>query len=79
MSTGLFAVGTAGYGPPSERRRAAYRAIRRKARERRMTELAELVANGWTISAAARSMGVSQQTGSSMFREICERLGEQAI
>lgn len=78
MSTGLFPPGTAHHGPPSEKRLTAYHQRRRVIRERRMDSLADLIADGWSIAAAARHLGFSQQSGSAMFREICERLGAQA-
>ena len=76
---GIFPPGTAGYGPPSARRIEAHRNRLHRAREKRLEQLADLVADGWSVAAAARHLGVSQQTGHSMWRDICERVGGQAI
>lgn len=59
-------------------RYAAHRRRLQSARNRRIDDLAELVANGWTITAAARSMGLSQQAGSKMWKDIKSGLGSQA-
>ncbi len=44
-----------------------------------MLELADLVADGWTVAAASRHMGISQQTGSKMWCNIKEAVGERAV
>lgn len=75
---GLIPLGTARHGPPSAKRNEAHRNRLRAARERRIWQLAELVANGWTVASAAQRLGVSQQIGSLMWRDIRDRLGEQA-
>lgn len=77
-SKGLFAVGTAGFGPASAARKMAHRKRLRAIRVNRMLQLADLMADGLSVSAAARRLGVSQQCGSSMFREICSLLGDQS-
>lgn len=59
-------------------RYAIARNRRHRERNARIDRLAELVADGWTITAAARSMGLVQQTGLKMWREIKDGLGEQA-
>lgn len=75
---GIFPPGTARHGPPSAKRAEAHRRLLHLARERRIVQLADHVADGWSVAAAARHLGVSQQTGSSMWRDICERVGWQA-
>lgn len=70
--------GTARHGPPSSKRLAGYRKRLQTQRRNRMNELADLLAAGWTTSAAAREMGIAQQTASSLFRDMCAGLGEQA-
>lgn len=79
MSKGIFPPGTARHGPPSAKRTEAHRNLLHRARERRVWALAGLVADGWSVAAAARHLGVSQQTGSGMWRDICERVGDQAV
>ena len=76
---GIFPPGTARHGPPSAKRNEAHRNRLRAARERRVWQLADLVAEGWSIASAARHLGVSQQTGHSMWRDILERVGGLAI
>jgi len=73
---GLFPPGTARHGPPSAKRREAHRDRLKRARRRRLEQLADLVADGWSVAAAAQSLGVSQQTGHSMWREICDAFYE---
>lgn len=58
---------------------AAARARNHAARNRRIEALAELVAEGWSVAAGARHLGVSQQAGSKMWADIRAGLGEQAI
>lgn len=51
----------------------------RRAHSRRMrARLAELVSEGWSVSAAGRSLNVSQQRSSQMWRQIRDELGPQA-
>jgi len=45
---------------------------------RLIEEFAELIANGWSATAAARKLGRTQQTGSAWFRQIRRGLGAQA-
>nr|WP_293854402.1 hypothetical protein [Sphingomonas sp. SCN 67-18] len=52
--------------------------IRRARAKRHMDQLADLVSEGWSISAAARSMGLSQQEGSRLFGKIKAEMGWQA-
>ncbi len=54
-------------------------ARRRAQTVRQKAVVAELVAEGWTIAAAAASLGVSQQRGSQIWRLIVEDMGAQAI
>lgn len=49
---------------------ASYHARRRRKIERKMDELAEMVAEGYSVSAAARAMGVTQQHGSQLWTRI---------
>ena len=49
---------------------------RRGARQRDL--LAELVAEGYSLGAAGRAIGVSQQRASQLFAQIRAGLGEQA-
>lgn len=58
-------------------RYAAARARKHAERNRRKERLAGLVSEGWTITAAARSMGLVQQTGLKMWREIKDGLGSK--
>lgn len=53
----------------------AWRQKLSRERRARITKFTELIAEGYTMSAAARAMGLSQQAGSSMFKQICEELG----
>ena len=48
----------------------AQTALRRRIVERNTDELAELVAEGWSVQAAARHLGFSQQRGSQMWAAI---------
>lgn len=45
---------------------------------RQKRQIAELVSEGFTVAAAARSIGVSQQRGSQIWRGIRNDLGAQA-
>ena len=54
---------------------ARQRAQGKKQRER----IAELVSEGWSVQAAAREIGISQQMGSKHWRKIKEELGPQAV
>ena len=53
-------------------------ALRRRIVERNLDELADLVSEGMSVQAAARSMGLSQQRDSQMRAEIRARLGVEA-
>lgn len=66
--TGLFAH--------SEHNRGAsiYQAQRRLARERNLDRFAEALANLNTVSAASRSLGISQQRGSQLLKIIVNRI-----
>lgn len=50
----------------------------RAASRRKLDTFAEAVANGASLSAAGRLVGVSQQMASKMFAKIREELGWQA-
>jgi Response regulator containing a CheY-like receiver domain and an HTH DNA-binding domain len=73
---GIFPPGTARHGPPSAKRRSAHVDRLKHQRARRREKLADLVADGWSVAAAAKQLGVSQQTGHSMWREICDAFYE---
>ena len=55
-----------------------YHRRRRTARIEQKSVLAELVAGGLTVAAASRHMGISQQNGSLLWRDIKAGLGDQA-
>lgn len=55
----------------------ARHALLRRIGERNRAQLAELVAEGMSVQAAARSMGLSQQMGSKMWRIIRDEMGEE--
>lgn len=57
---------------------AAWREKLKRDRRRRINKFAELLAEGWTLTAAARELGLSQQAGSKMLQTIREELGPQA-
>lgn len=44
----------------------------------RLNTFADLLAEGYSITAAAHMLGVSQQMGSKMLKAICQQLGPQA-
>ncbi len=44
----------------------------------RLDNFADMIAEGVTITAASKSLGVSMQRGSQLFRRIREELGWQA-
>lgn len=54
----------------------AWRAHLKAERRVRKQNLAECLSQGYTMSAAARKLGFSQQLASSLFAEIREDLGE---
>lgn len=54
-------------------------ALRRMLRRKQLDQFAEMLAEGWTVTAAARALGVSQQAGSKMLRDIRAGLGGQAV
>lgn len=56
----------------------AWREHLKRGRRKRLDEFAEMLAEGYTVTAAARCLGLSQQAGSSMLRQIREELGAQA-
>lgn len=45
----------------------------------RLDQLADLIGDGATITAAAHALGVSMQRGSQMFKRIRDELGWQAV
>ena len=53
-------------------------AEQRRIGERHMNAIAERVAEGWSISAAARDIGISQQMASKYWQRIKAGLGDQA-
>lgn len=53
--------------------------LRRRKSRQQMDRLAELVAEGWSVAAAGREIGVNQQRSSELFRRIKDELGPQAI
>lgn len=73
--TGLFT-----YRTPHNQNLRRYQQHKKRERSRQRLELfAEALAEGATISAAARHAGVCQQRGSAMLAEIRRGLGAQAI
>lgn len=56
---------------------AARHALLRRIGERNRADLCDLVADGYSVQAAARSMGLSQQMGSKMWRIIRDEMGEE--
>lgn len=56
-----------------------WRVKQHRERERRIDQFAELLAEGWTVAAAAKALGMTQQAGSKMLRDIRLRLGPQAV
>lgn len=59
----------------------AFQAQRALAKRKKMGHFAQALADGpaGNISEAARTVGISQQTGSIYFREICHGLGWQSL
>lgn len=45
----------------------------------RLDEFAELLSRDLTPSEAAKRMGLKRQTGHTMFKRLCARLGPQAV
>lgn len=56
----------------------AYYARRRAQTTDQADRMAELVADGWTVAAAGRELGVSQQRSSRIWATIKARFGAQA-
>ncbi len=56
----------------------AWRAYNAALRKKRIIQFAELLAEGYSVSAAARKIGVSQQNGSTMLAQMRKELGPQA-
>lgn len=56
-----------------------WRASEAAQRRKRINQFADLLSKGYTISAASRAIGVSQQNGSTMLAQIRDELGPQAI
>lgn len=55
---------------------AAWRAkVKQDARKRR-DQFAEMLAEGYTITAASRVLGITQQAGSNILKQIRQELGE---
>ena len=59
--------------------KSALFARRAAAKRQNIARFAARLAEHMTITAAASAIGVSQQTGSAYFRQICGELGEQAL
>jgi hypothetical protein len=56
-----------------------WRAQLKRRGSRNIEQFAELLSEGYTITEAAHALGLTQQTGSKMFKTIREELGSQAI
>lgn len=67
-----------GFKALNRRRGDLYRAKLTREREQRMDQFAELLANGWTVVAASKGVGVSIASGTKMLADIRQRLGDQA-
>lgn len=52
---------------------------RRRDTERQMDAIAERVAEGWSVAAAGRDIGVGQQRSSQIWKQVREGLGPQAV
>lgn len=52
---------------------------RRAHMQRQKAVMADLVSEGWTITAVARHLGLSQQMGSKTWRQIVDDMGAQAV
>ncbi len=72
---GMYVSGGGLYKPA---RLDAWRNKLKADRRRRINQFAELLSQGYTITAAALEIGVSQQAGSQMMKQIREELGSQA-
>lgn len=59
--------------------KSALFARRAAAKRQNIARFAARLAEGMTVTAAAATIGVAQQTGSLYFREICRELGPQAL
>ena len=57
---------------------AASYAARRAATARQANQLAELVSEGWSVAAAGREIGVSQQRSSQIWKRVRDGLGAQS-
>ena len=64
--------------PAGQDNYAVARARRQLEAAKLIEKFAELLAEGWTIKAAAEQLGRSAQTGTIWFRQIKQGLGEQA-
>ncbi len=62
---------------PAQANYLARHALLRRIGERNRAQLAELVAEGYSVAAAARAMGLSQQSGSKIWRQIRDEMGEE--
>lgn len=51
---------------------------RRRETARQMDAIAERVAEGWSVAAAGRDIGVSQQRSSQIWKQVRDGLGWQA-
>lgn len=73
--------GNYGFAARSWSNGRAFQAQRALAKRQKMGRFAQALADSLTgnISEAARAVGISQQTGSIYFREICRGLGWQCL
>lgn len=71
----MYISGGGSYRKPGA---AAWREKLKRDRRRRINRFAELLAEGWTLTAAAQELGLSQQAGTKMLKTIREELGPQA-
>lgn len=58
---------------------AAHAAKRRQHTAKQKAVIAELVSEGWSVAAAGRELGVTQQRASTVWREIVRDMGAQAV
>ena len=55
---------------------AAWRAKFKRDARKRIDQFAEMLAEGYTITAASRVLGITQQAGSKILKQIRHELGE---
>jgi hypothetical protein len=83
MATGLFNPGTARFGPPSGKRREAFKKRLAYLRESNMVWTAsldavmmEFIAEGYSFAETAKAMNLSPAQVSSRFTRLRKELGE---